>query len=257
MSILLQEIKEDILFLTINRPAALNALNRDVFQALDEVFSADLTSYVGIILTGSGEKAFAAGADIKEFLALDEQSGKELSLQGKAVMKKIERSDVPVIAVINGYALGGGCELALACHLIIAESHAKFGFPEVNLGLLPGYSGTQRMIQRVGRSRALEFMMTAGMISADQAESWGLASYKVDAGQGVVKATELLKKIGSKGPNAVAMVIQSVQNYFDYGAKGDEMESELFGRAMVSEEAKEGIQAFLDKRKAAFKRGKL
>lgn len=254
MEVILQEVRNNILILTLNRPKALNALNKSVFDGLESVFSDNLSKYTGVIITGSGEKAFAAGADIKEFEGLSKDEGKKLSLRGKSILNKIEECPVPVIAAVNGYALGGGCELVLACHLIIAGEKAKFGFPEVNLGLIPGYSGTQRLIQRIGRSRALEYMMTTDMISAEMAVDWGLASYKVPVDQVVSKAEELLMKIASKGPEAISMVISSVNNFYDKSKNGDLIESEFFGRAMVSKQAKEGISAFLQKRKPNFEK---
>lgn len=252
---LLTSLEGGILTITINRPDKLNALNKrvinDLSAALDEVYSDP--SIRAAIITGAGPKAFVAGADISEFLTLDANGGAELAAKGQdMVFNKIERSPKPVIAAVNGFALGGGCELAMSCHFRIASDNAKFGQPEVNLGLIPGYGGTQRLTQLVGKGRALELMMTANMIDASEAYRIGLVNHVTtpDALHG--KAKEMLGTILGKGPVAISRVIASVNAMFDTEADGFEEEIKNFGDCFGTAEMKEGVSAFLEKRRADF-----
>lgn len=251
-------ITEDkgVLILTINRPQALNALNTQTMQELKQFFGEDApkrTGIRGIIMTGAGEKAFVAGADIKEFLDLDTKSGSEMAQRGQDIFFLIERFSKPVIAAVNGFALGGGCELAMACHLRVAGERAKFGQPEVNLGIIPGYGGTQRLIQYIGKTKAMELLMTADMIGAEEAHRLGLVNYVVSAGEEVAKAKELLEKIATKGPIAIAKIIETVNAYFDEKQDGFAREVKEFGSTTGTEDFKEGASAFIEKRKANFK----
>ncbi|MEZ4910182.1 MAG: enoyl-CoA hydratase-related protein [Saprospiraceae bacterium] len=240
--------------ITIQRPEALNALNKAVFDALYDFFTkhhGDL-SLKGVIITGSGEKAFVAGADIKEFSTLDAVGGAALSKRGQDVFFKIEQFHAPVIAAINGFALGGGCELAMACHIRVGGAKARFGQPEVNLGLVPGYGGSQRLVQLIGKAKALEMLLTADMIDVNEAYRLGLVTHVVDAGQEVNKSKEILEKIATKGPLAVMKTIQLVNTYFR-DMEGYKAEYSDFGSMIGSEDSKEGAQAFIEKRPANFK----
>ena len=250
---LLVENKDGIVVLTINRPKALNALNRQTLSELRQFFGEDALEIVGlkgIILTGSGEKSFVAGADISEFSGLDAQGGLEMSQNGHDIFFMIERFPKPVIAAINGFALGGGCELAMACHLRVASEKAKFGQPEVNLGIIPGYGGTQRLIQYLGKTKALELLMTADMIGAEEAYRLGLLNYVVPVGEELTKATELLNKIAAKAPIAIQKVIDCVNAFFS--TDGFEREVIEFANTVNTEDFKEGATAFLEKRTANF-----
>ncbi|MCB9309193.1 MAG: enoyl-CoA hydratase/isomerase family protein [Lewinellaceae bacterium] len=240
--------------LTIQRPNALNALNKQVFDELDAFFSAhhgDL-SIRGVIITGSGDKAFAAGADIKEFAALDAEGGAALSKRGQDIFFKIERFHAPVIAAVNGFALGGGCELAMACHIRVAGKKARFGQPEVNLGLVPGYGGSQRLVQLIGKGKAIEMLLTADMVDAEEAYRLGLVTHVVESGDEVTKSLEILHKVAEKGPLAIMKSIQLVNTYFGNG-EGFKEEYENFGATIGSEDSKEGALAFVEKRKPSFK----
>jgi enoyl-CoA hydratase len=244
-----------VLILTINRPKSLNALNDGVFKELIRLFEKEINpkKIKGIVITGSGDKAFVAGADIKEFLALDQKSAKSLAQRGHDIFFKIERFPKPVIAAVNGFALGGGCELAMACHMRIAGSNARFGQPEVNLGILPGYGGSQRLIQLIGKGKALEFLMTGDMIGADEAHRLGLANHVVDAGKEVEKAMEIIEKIATKAPLSIAEVIQCANAHFDKKSNGFAEEVNAFGRLAATADFEEGAMAFIEKRKASFK----
>ena len=248
------EQKENIAILTINREKAMNALNRYVFDELDHYFTAvrDDKSVAGIVITGAGEKAFAAGADIKEFGGLDADTASKQSKRGQDIFFKIENLNKPVIAAINGFSLGGGNELAMACHIRVASEKAVFGQPEVNLGLIPGYGGTQRLIQYIGKGRALELLMTADMIDANKALDWGLATHVVPHGEEVNKATEILKKIAKKAPIAISKTIAAVNAYFDNKTDGFSQEVLLFAQTVKTDDFKEGAAAFVEKRKANF-----
>ncbi len=249
------EQRDQFRIITINREKALNALNKDVFDGLHEFFSAikaPAPDLLGVVITGAGNKAFVAGADIKEFSDLPSAKDLEmLSLRGQMIFDLIEQCPVPVIAAVNGYALGGGCELAMACHLRIAGENARFGQPEVNLGLTPGYGGTQRLIRLVGRARALELLLTADMIGAEKAVAYGLANEKVDDGLEIQRSLEILRKIAGKAPLAVRDVISAV-NAFDSDIDGFAYEARLFGQLMNTNDFREGVSAFKEKRKATF-----
>ncbi len=253
---ILVHIESGIATLTINRPQALNAINRSVMKGLNDFFTNHRTdkSLIGVIITGSGEKAFVAGADIKEFDGLSVKEGSAMSKFGHDTYFLIENFHVPVIAAVNGFALGGGCELAMACHMRIAGENAKFGQPEVNLGLVPGYGGTQRLIQYIGKGKALELLLTADMIKADEAHRLGLVNHVVPSGEEINKSKEIIQKIGTKGPLAIAQTIEIVNTYFHDHA-GFDKEVAGFGVTIGSEDAKEGAAAFVEKRKAMFKRG--
>jgi enoyl-CoA hydratase len=253
--VLLQEWNESIVMLTINRPEAMNALNKSVFDALETFFKAQKGNYdiKGVIITGAGSKAFVAGADIKEFASLDTVMGSALSKRGQDVFFMIERFHAPVIAAVNGFALGGGCELAMSCHIRVAGQNAKFGQPEVNLGLVPGYGGSQRLIQLIGKGKATEMLLTADMINAGEALSLGLVTHVVESGTEVEKAKEIIQKIATKGPLAVEQSIQLVNAYFDKTTDGFVKEYEDFGLTIGSEDSTEGALAFVEKRKPLFK----
>lgn len=251
-------IAEDngIITLTLNREKALNALNQQTMQELADFFGnkiADRQDIKGVIITGAGEKAFVAGADIKEFLALDEGKGRDMSQKGQDVFFLIERFHRPVIAAVNGFALGGGCELAMACHMRIASENARFGQPEVNLGIIPGYGGTQRLIQYIGKTKATELMMTGDMINAADALQLGLVNYVVPQEALMDKAIELLEKTATKGPIAIQKVIESINAYFQHDEDGFAREVTEFGNTTTTEDFKEGAGAFIEKRKADFK----
>ena len=246
---------DSVLVLTLNRPKALNALNKQLIGELHHFFVSELESYSckGVVLTGSGDRAFAAGADIKEFTTMDAQEMAALSALGHELMFAIENSPVPVIAAIEGYALGGGFEIALACHMRIGSEKARLGNPEVNLGIIPGYGATQRLPQLVGKGRSLEIMLTARMIHATEALDWGILNKVVAPGKTVSEAKELLQLIGSKGPNAVAKVIEVVATYYNKNSNGFQEEIKAFGELSATNEFKEGTQAFIENREAKFK----
>lgn len=252
---LLTALENGILTITINRPDKLNALNKDVITelsgALDEVYkNPEIRS---AIITGTGPKAFVAGADITEFLMLDAAGGTALAQQGQdMVFNKIENSSKPVIAAVNGFALGGGCELAMACHFRLCSENAKFGQPEVNLGLIPGYGGTQRLTQLIGKGRALEMLMSANMIDANTALQYGLVNYVVPAEELLNKAKTILELINSKAPLAIAACIKSANAVFNETINGYQTEIDAFGDCFATADMKEGTTAFLEKRKANF-----
>ena len=250
-------ITEDnsVLTVVINREKALNALNHQTLVDLKAFFGSDLPTRKGVrgvILTGAGDRSFVAGADIKEFSDLSGKGG-EMAKNGQDIFFLIERSKVPVVAAIQGFALGGGCELAMACHLRIASEKARFGQPEVNLGIIPGYGGTQRLIQCIGKTKAVELLMTGDMIGAEEALSLGLVNYVVPHGKEASKAKELLGKIATKGPIAIAKVIEAVNAYFQYNEDGFQTEVSGFGAVTETGDFKEGAAAFVEKRKANFK----
>lgn len=248
--------EDGLLTVVINREKALNAINTQTMDDLKQLFTIDLparSDVKGVILTGAGDRAFVAGADIKEFDGLNGEQGAQMAQKGHDVFFAIERSRVPVVAAIAGFTLGGGCELAMACHLRVASEKAKFGQPEVNLGLIPGYGGTQRLVQCIGKTKALELLLTGDMITAEQALQLGLVNKVVPHGEQLEAAKAMLQKIATKGPLAVAKVIETVNAYFDKQADGFDMEVKGFGYAMTTEDFKEGAAAFVEKRKANFK----
>jgi enoyl-CoA hydratase len=253
---ILTNIENGIMTITINRPDKMNALNKDVIQdlgkAIDEVYNnADIKS---AIITGAGAKAFVAGADISEFTSLDGKGGAALAQRGAdLVFNKIENCPKPIIAAVNGFALGGGCELAMACHFRIASDNARFGQPEVNLGLIPGYGGTQRLVQLIGKGKAMELLMTADMIKADEALNLGLVNHVVSADDLLIKANEILQKIQTKAPIAIAKIITLVNTASKVSEKGFDDEITLFGECFDTEDKVEGANAFLEKRPAQFK----
>ena len=253
---LLIDTQDGIATITINRPQALNAINKSVMTELNSFFGNDYKSIDGlksVIITGAGEKAFVAGADIKEFASLDAAAGSALSKYGKDTYMLIENFHLPVIAVVNGFALGGGCELAMACHMRIASSNAKFGQPEVNLGLIPGYGASQRLPQLIGKSKAMELLLTADMIKAEEAKAIGLINYVAeDKAEALDLAKTILKKIATKGPLAVAKTIQAVNAYYHESKDGYQIEHQEFGNCIASEDCKEGALAFVEKRRAVF-----
>jgi len=250
---ILVEVRGSVRLITVNRPQALNAINAGVMSELNHFFTEHYgdISIRGVIITGSGEKAFVAGADIKAFGPLSSEEGAALAKFGHDTYAKIEGFHCPVIAAVNGFALGGGCELAMACHMRIAGAHAKFGQPEVNLGLIPGYGGTQRLVQYIGKNKAMELLLTADMIGADEAMRLGLVSHVVEAGQEIEKAMEILAKVETKGPLAVQKIIECVNAYFANDA-AFEKEYLEFGFAIGTQDSKEGAQAFIEKRKPNF-----
>ncbi|OSZ82787.1 enoyl-CoA hydratase [Chitinophagaceae bacterium IBVUCB1] len=253
---LLTDLQDGTLVVTINRPDKLNALNKDVIEELgkvaDEIYNnPDIKS---AILTGAGEKAFVAGADISEFIGLDATAGAALAKKGQdLVFDKIENSPKPIVAAVNGFALGGGCELAMACHFRIASENAKFGQPEVNLGLIPGYGGTQRLTQLIGKGKSMELMMTADMIGADEAKALGLVNHVAPLAELLAKTKEILQKIHTKAPVAIAKVIACVNDAAKGENAGFANEIKRFGECFATEDMKEGTGAFIEKRKAIFK----
>lgn len=255
MSEVLKEYRDKVCILTINREQSMNALNHDVIRELNEAvdeIQARIANLSGLIITGSGNRSFVAGADISEFVGLSRKEGIALGRKGQMLFSEIEKLSIPVIAAVNGFALGGGCELAMACHLRVAGSNAKFGQPEVNLGLIPGYGGTQRLIHYIGKGKAIEMLMTGDMISAEEAYRLGLVNHVVEPGQEIEKSLEIIQKIAKKAPIAIQKVIKIVNSYFDYELQGYESELDSFGELMITKDTAEGVDAFLNKRKANF-----
>lgn len=248
--------QDGVLIVTINRPHALNALNRGVFDDLIHLFGGEIdpTMSKGVVITGAGDKAFAAGADIKEFSGLDRMSAEALSQRGQDIFSVIETFPIPVIAAVNGFALGGGCELAMACHMRIAHSKAHFGQPEVNLGILPGYGGTQRLVQLIGKAKALELLLTGEMINGDQALDMGLVNHIVTPEEVIPKAISIIKKISKKAPLAIAETIKVVHDYFVPDKDGFLSEVQAFGILAQTQDFAEGAAAFVEKRVATWKR---
>jgi enoyl-CoA hydratase len=249
------ELTDGIFFIYINRPDKMNALNQQVMAelalAIDEVYTNK--EIKSAVITGTGEKAFVAGADISEFLKLSTSEGVELAKKGQVIFQNIEDCPKPVIAAVNGFALGGGCELAMACHFRIAAANARFGQPEVNLGLIPGYGGTQRLTALIGKGKALELIMTGDMLNATDALSWGLVNHVVPQDELLHKAKELLLKIQSKAPLAIARAIKCVNAALDKELDGYETEIAEFGACFATKDLQEGASAFLEKRAPAFK----
>lgn len=255
MENILIEKQENIAVVTINRPTKLNALNKVTIEELHQAFeslNADAAVKV-IIITGSGEKAFVAGADISEFAHFSVEDGGRLAAQGQELLFDfVQNLDTPVIAAVNGFALGGGLELAMSCHFRVASDNAKMGLPEVTLGVIPGYGGTQRLAQLVGKGRAMEMIMTAGMIDAETAKNYGLVNHVVPQSELLEFAKGIASKITKNSSVAIAKAIQAVNaNYID-GVNGYQVEIKNFGDCFGTEDFKEGTTAFLEKRKAAF-----
>lgn len=252
---LLVDEQDGIILLTINRERAMNALNRQTMSELKDFFASDQarsSDVKGVIIRGAGEKAFVAGADIKEFLDMDAAGGAQMAQAGHDIFNAIEAFPKPVVAAINGFALGGGCELAMACHMRIATPSSRFGQPEVNLGLIPGYGGTQRLIQCIGKTKAIELLMTADMIDAEEAYRLGLLNYVVSADELIEKATNLIKKVSKKGPVAIAKIVESVNAYFDHQLDGFQEEVKQFGVTCGTEDFQIGANAFINKEKPKF-----
>jgi enoyl-CoA hydratase len=242
--------------ITINRPSQLNALNKETIQELHDAFHlANNDNGVGVlILTGSGEKAFVAGADIKEFADFSVEKGKELAKNGQDLLFDfVENLSKPVIAAVNGFALGGGLELAMSCHIRIASSNAKMGLPEVSLGVIPGYGGTQRLANLVGRGKANEMVFTAGMISADEALSLRLVNDVFPQDILLQKAEEIATKILKNSATAISSAIVSINSGFKNHINGFDIEIDEFGKCFGTQDFKEGTQAFLEKRKPNFR----
>ncbi|RYD92524.1 MAG: enoyl-CoA hydratase [Sphingobacteriales bacterium] len=252
---LLTSLDNGIFTVTINRPEKLNALNRDVISELSAVLT-EIESNPeirSVIITGAGPKSFVAGADISEFVGLSKSEGEDLARRGQeTVFNRIERSAKPIVAAINGFALGGGCELAMSCHFRLASDNARFGQPEVNLGLIPGYGGTQRLVQLVGKGRALELLLSGNMIDAATAQQWGLVNHITTAEELLPKTRALLETINSKAPLAVAHCIKAANAVYDETQNGYETEITSFGACFSTDDMREGTTAFLEKRKPAF-----
>jgi enoyl-CoA hydratase len=250
------EVKDGVAFVTINRPEKLNALNAATIAELDAAFAAAEAhdAVAGVILTGAGEKAFVAGADISELATRSPIDGKEYSIRGQRVLDRIEKSGKPVVAAINGFALGGGCELAMACHVRVASENARMGTPEVKLGIMCGFAGTQRLTRLVGRGRALEMLLTGEMIDAQEAYRIGLVNRVVAKDKLLGEAEALLRKMMANGPVSLRFTLEAVQNGLEMGfEQAQYLEATLFGLICTSDDMKEGTKAFLEKRPAAFK----
>jgi len=253
---ILSESNNGITTITINRPSKLNALNKATIEELHNAFkSADNDKAVKvIILTGSGEKAFVAGADISEFAHFNVENGGKLAAKGQELLFNfVENLSTPVIAAINGFALGGGLELAMSAHFRIASDNAKMGLPETSLGVIPGYGGTQRLPQLIGKGRAMELVMTAGMIDANTAQNYGLVNHVVTQEELLPLAIKIAGKIMRNSPVAIAKAIQAVNANFKDGVNGYDVEIEAFGASFGTADFKEGTTAFLEKRKANFR----
>ncbi|HWJ29431.1 MAG TPA: enoyl-CoA hydratase-related protein, partial [Flavisolibacter sp.] len=236
------------------RPDKLNALNKDVMSDLDKVADEieNNPEIKAAILTGSGVKSFVAGADISEFQGLSSAEGLSLARTGQQIFFKFENCRKPVVAAVNGFALGGGCELAMACHFRVASENAKFGQPEVNLGLIPGYGGTQRLVQLIGKGRAMEMLMTGNMIDAQTALQYGLVNHVVPSEELLAKTRSILEVIIGKAPIAISHCITAANAVYS-SMDGYDVELQAFGASFDTEDMKEGTSAFLEKRKPAFK----
>ncbi len=245
--------KEQCVLITINRPKKLNALNKELIEELNHVlrYANEDKAVRAVVITGSGDKAFVAGADIKEFSNFNPEEGEALAKEGQSLLFDfIENMDKPVIAAINGYALGGGLELALACHLRVAVEGAKFGFPEVSLGLIPGYGGTQRLPHIVGKSHAMDLILTARMLNAEEAYDISLVNDVVPKEALLDKAFEIVEALSKNSPNALAQAMKAINHSFN--KEGYEIEKRSFGNCFQTPDFKEGVDAFLNKRKPKF-----
>ncbi len=252
---ILCEIKNEVLLITINRPDKLNALNKQTIEELHETLieAENRNEIRAIILTGAGQKAFVAGADIAEFSDFSVEQGKQLSSNGHfKVFNFIENFSKPIIAAVNGFALGGGLELAMACHLRVVSDNAKMGLPEVSLGLIPGYGGTQRLAHLVGKGKAIEMIVTADMINAQEAYKWGIANHITTQDELLNKCFEITAKINSKSPTAIKTAIKVINAGYNTKLNGYEVEIEEFGKSFATKDFKEGVSAFLEKRKPNF-----
>ena len=252
---LLVETRDGITFVTINRPDKLNALNDATVAEIDAAFAAVAADPAvrGVILTGAGEKAFVAGADIAELSTQSPVDGKERSIRGQRVLDRIERLGKPVIAAVNGFALGGGCELAMACHVRVASENAKLGTPEVKLGIMCGYAGTQRLPRLVGKGRALEMLLTGEMVDAAEALRIGLVNRVVPREKLLAEAEGLMRKMLANGPVSLRFTLEAVNDGLETGFdEAERQEATLFGLICTTEDMKEGTKAFLEKRPARF-----
>lgn len=252
---ILIEKSKNTAIISINREDKMNALNGQTLEELSTVLeeTANDSEVRGVILTGVGKKSFVAGADILEFQGLSVEEASDLSRKGhQAVMNKISSFSKPIIASINGFALGGGLELAMACHIRVASNSAKLGLPEVSLGIIPGYGGTQRLPQLIGRGRALEMILTGDMITAEEAYRIGLVNHIVPQEELLLKSLEILDRVYLRSPKAVAIAIEAVNEAVLDPKNGFDKEIELFGRSFSTDESKEGIRAFIEKRKPNF-----
>lgn len=255
MENILIEKQDAIATVTINRPTKLNALNKATIQELHDAFKSlnEDKSVKAIIVIGSGEKAFVAGADISEFADFSVEEGGKLAAEGQRLLFDfVQNLSTPVIAAVNGFALGGGLELAMSCHFRVASDNAKMGLPEVTLGVIPGYGGTQRLAQLVGKGRAMEMIMTAGMIDAESAKNYGLVNHVVTQEELLDFTKGIATKITKNSSVAIAKAIQSVNANYTDGVNGYQIEIENFGFCFGTEDFKEGTTAFLEKRKAEF-----
>jgi len=253
---ILSEIDEQgINIITINQAKKLNALSKNLLNELEDAITNALQneSVKSILLTGAGDKAFVAGADISEFRDLSSEGAVVIARRGQQIFRKLEMSPKPTMAAVNGFALGGGCELAMSCHMRVASDNAKFGQPEVNLGIPPGYGGTQRLVQLIGKGKAMELLMTADMIGAEDALRLGLVNHVTTPEELMDKCKKILNKIGKKAPIAIAKVVKCVDAGLDPNQDGYHMEAISFGECFETEDYKEGVTAFIEKRKADFK----
>lgn len=259
-STLLTTLENNTLIITINRPDKLNALNAAVFNDLDKVADEiyENPEIRSAIITGSGAKAFVAGADISEFNALNKEQAMAMAKKGQDIFFKIENSRKPIIAAVNGFALGGGCELAMACHFRLCSENARFGQPEVNLGLIPGYGGTQRLTQLVGKGKSMEIQMTAQLVDANEALQLGLVNHVTTQEKLMEKTKEILQVIHTKAPIAIGKIIECINvaivsdSAYTNGKSGFDKEVECFGECFDTKDMREGANAFLEKRKANF-----
>ncbi|MDX2196598.1 MAG: enoyl-CoA hydratase-related protein [Cytophagales bacterium] len=247
-------IENNIAIITINRPDKMNALN---FEVLDELYIAtkeiyDNTEIIGAIVTGSGEKSFVAGADIHEIAALNELNGRKAAEKGQELFAYIENAPKLIIAAVNGYALGGGCELAMACHIRVAAEHAQFAQPEINIGIVPGYGGTQRMAQMIGKSKTIELMLTGDRLSAQEAYQMRLVSYVVPMAELINKCKEIINKIREKPALSIELIISCVNSAFNKDDDGYKAEANAFANCLATDDFKEGTTAFMEKRKPRF-----
>lgn len=251
---LLIDQRDAVRILVISRPKVLNSLNNIVLDELEHALMAGLADEAtwGIIITGGGDKAFVAGADISEFTGMSWAQTVAMSQRGQRLYGFIENAAKPVVAAVNGYALGGGCELSLACHMRTASENARFGLPEVKLGLIPGYGGTQRLVRLVGRPLAIELMLSAEMLEPERAQTLGLVNRIFPAAELIDQTVAFLKTCLKYSPTSIKHILQSVHAGIDDAARGYQTESELFAQSMVSHDGREGVSAFLEKRKPAF-----
>jgi len=252
---ILTEVEDKVMIITINRPEKLNALNAKTIEELHETLleAENHNEIRAIIITGSGNKSFVAGADIAEFANFSIEQGKQLAATGHfKIFNFIENYSKPVIAAVNGFALGGGLELAMACHIRIASDNAKMGLPETSLGVIPGYGGTQRLAQLVGKGKAFEMIVTADMLNAQDAYKWGLVNYVVTQEELLPKCKEVASKVALRSPVAVKTAIKVINAGYNAHVNGFDVEIEEFGKMFGTKDFKEGVKAFLEKRKPSF-----